>query len=733
MAGRIKGITIELNGETTKLQNALKNVDKGLRDTNNSLKDVDKLLKLDPKNVELLNQKEKLLNSAIEDTKTRLESLQNVAENSDLGEAEHDAVQREIIETQQKLDGLEGQLDSVTAASDEQVSAFDELSNTISDQEKELDSLKNEYISAVLEFGKGSEEANNLATEISSLSSELIDNRSKLEEASSAADSLDASLADTSGSIGDVGDASTSMSSIFGGSIGSMVDAFVAGGLIGMGAELVGSLGEVAEAVFDLANEWTEDMADIAIGTGATGEALEDLTTQAREASNAIAGVTNNDMANILAEVNTRLGYTGDQAQYATEEIAMFAKATGQDGVSAIDDLTDIMKQYHMDAEDIPGIMNDITTASQGCSMSAGEMQSALLANAGTFQEMGWSIEESLGFMEAYDNAGGNVSNITGGMRTAINKLTGEVDDVPGAIMTAIGMMQQWDGESDILSATVGETGKTISETFGGKNALTLANTMREVGGSVNTCTSALKNNDDAYKSTYKSSVTMKEEMGQMNKQVGNTAATFLNAYLNNLQLAGALQEGGESAREAQQKFAETDSAIDLIGKTFTDTSADMERSSAEAFSSIPSDASSAMSDAYNSVDGGMSSIESRLSGRLSFPYVETPHFSMSGQFDLEKGTVPTVSVRYWAKAMDHAYVLSNPTIFGAMGGHLLGGGEAGREVVSGESHLMKMIESAVGGAGNTYIVNGLTYDDGSNVADAVSALIRAAKIERRA
>ena len=73
MAGsRIKGITVEIDGNVTPLQEALKDVDKSLKDTQSSLKDVNRLLKLDPKNTELLRQKQGLLKKAINDTEDKL-------------------------------------------------------------------------------------------------------------------------------------------------------------------------------------------------------------------------------------------------------------------------------------------------------------------------------------------------------------------------------------------------------------------------------------------------------------------------------------------------------------------------------------------------------------------------------------------------------------------------------------------------------------------------------------
>ena len=68
-ANRIKGITIEIGGDTTKLQTALKGVNTEIRNTQSQLKDVEKLLKLDPGNTELLSQKHKLLAQAVSETK----------------------------------------------------------------------------------------------------------------------------------------------------------------------------------------------------------------------------------------------------------------------------------------------------------------------------------------------------------------------------------------------------------------------------------------------------------------------------------------------------------------------------------------------------------------------------------------------------------------------------------------------------------------------------------------
>ena len=124
MAGnRIKGITVEIGGDTTKLQTALKGVNTEIRNTQSQLRDVEKLLKLDPENTQLLVQKQRLLRDAVAETKQKLETLKTAAEqanaalaNGDISQDQYDALQREIIETEQRLRSLEQQAEQFSVA-----------------------------------------------------------------------------------------------------------------------------------------------------------------------------------------------------------------------------------------------------------------------------------------------------------------------------------------------------------------------------------------------------------------------------------------------------------------------------------------------------------------------------------------------------------------------------------------------------------------------------------------
>ena len=131
--GRVKGITIEIGGDTTKLETALKNVNTEIKNTESKLKDVNKLLKMDPGNTNLLSQKYKTLQTEIKATKEKLDTLKEAAKQADqaladgkMSKEQYDALQREIAETEQSLKSLEQEYKNFGSVQAQQIAAAGE-------------------------------------------------------------------------------------------------------------------------------------------------------------------------------------------------------------------------------------------------------------------------------------------------------------------------------------------------------------------------------------------------------------------------------------------------------------------------------------------------------------------------------------------------------------------------------------------------------------------------------
>ena len=112
MADRIRGITIEIDGDTTGLSKALKGVNSDLKTAQSGLNDVNKLLKLDPGNVELLRQKQEYLNDAISATEEKLQKEKQAleqmksADGFDKNSEQAKALERQIEADEQALKSL---------------------------------------------------------------------------------------------------------------------------------------------------------------------------------------------------------------------------------------------------------------------------------------------------------------------------------------------------------------------------------------------------------------------------------------------------------------------------------------------------------------------------------------------------------------------------------------------------------------------------------------------------
>lgn len=125
MASNIRGITVEIGGDTTKLGSALSSVNSQSKALQTELKSVNRLLKLDPSNTELLSQKQNILKESISATKDKLNQLKSVQdqvnaqyESGEIDEGAYRAFQRELVATEQKLKDLQNQakeFGSVTA------------------------------------------------------------------------------------------------------------------------------------------------------------------------------------------------------------------------------------------------------------------------------------------------------------------------------------------------------------------------------------------------------------------------------------------------------------------------------------------------------------------------------------------------------------------------------------------------------------------------------------------
>lgn len=177
MAGKIKGINIEIGGDTTGLDKALKNVNKSASDASKEIKEIDRALKFDPGNVVLLGQKQELLAKQVSNAKEKLETLKTAEEQvqkqfaeGKIGKEQYRAFQREVEVTQNVLKGYENKLENVNqalagngSATDSNISKLKTLQSEQQQLHSELQKVDSQYKLQESALGKNASEADKLA------------------------------------------------------------------------------------------------------------------------------------------------------------------------------------------------------------------------------------------------------------------------------------------------------------------------------------------------------------------------------------------------------------------------------------------------------------------------------------------------------------------------------------------------------------------------------------------
>ena len=124
MAENVKGIVVEIGGDTKGLSKAISSLNSEIRGTQSELNKVNRLLKLDPTNIDLLKQKEQLLGEQIKNTENKVESLRNakkkadqeMADGTEINQKQYRELVRELTSAELKLKDLQAEASKSRAA-----------------------------------------------------------------------------------------------------------------------------------------------------------------------------------------------------------------------------------------------------------------------------------------------------------------------------------------------------------------------------------------------------------------------------------------------------------------------------------------------------------------------------------------------------------------------------------------------------------------------------------------
>lgn len=479
-----------------------------------------------------------------------------------------------------------------------------------------------------------------------------------------------------------------------------------------------------------------DDMRDaIVIGTGASGEALDELCSIAQDVATTVP-VSFAQAGDYIQDLNTRLGLTGDDLRDVATQLGALQSMVG--GVN-VETLAGAFSAWGIAAEDMGAEMDYLFSVSQATGISFDSLTAMLEKSAPALQQLGFSFEESANMAGLLDRAGMDAQGMMTKMTRAFTEIAAEGGDASQAFQDMLGEMQAYIDAGDTAAAM-----DIATQLFGTKGAAQFLQALEDGTLDMEAFQDAALGAGDGIMGTYEATADWAESLEVLKNKAAvalEPLATF--AF-------DALGAGIDAVTQAFEEIAPVvEPLIETLGAVLTDTVLPGVQQAVETLSPVISELGSVfmavatfvvnavarifefvvpkfnaiLSTAVDVWTGIRSAIEEPLGKARDFiknaidkikgffefkfqwPHIPLPHFSITGSanpLDWLTGGLPSIGIEWYAKGG----IIDGATLYGV--------GEKGGELVwpSYEPYLTKYADAIVsrmdgGGTVNNYYIDG--------------------------
>ena len=496
MAGNIKGIKIEIDGDTQPLQKALKNVNKAATDASQELKQIDKALKFDTGNVTLLTQKQEVLQKQVATTKEKLETLRQAQsqveqqfKNGDIGADQYRAFQREVETTKNVLKGYEGKLANVNQALAENGSATQNNKNQLKELQNEQKQLASENEKVVSSFklqesqlGANASEADKLALaekrigaqsdivarQIENLEKQLALTKQEYGENSAEANKMETQLNQAKTAYSNLSQEMNNLGSAGKQASGSLSETnnLLKAELLNQFSEKLSNISQklvdFGKSALEAFRQVDEGMDTIVTKTGASGDSLKEM----QDIASSIATTIPTDFSKAgeaVGEVNTQFGLTGDALKDVSVEMIKFAEINGTDITNSTISASKALEAYELSTSDLGKVLDSTTYTAQSTGVSVDDLMKKAIEGAPQIKMLGLSFEEGVSLLGQFEVSGVDASSALSGLTKAAGTYAKQGKTLKEGLIETIDKIKNTSSETEAMGLAM--------EVFGAKKA----------------------------------------------------------------------------------------------------------------------------------------------------------------------------------------------------------------------------------------------------------------------
>lgn len=441
MGNRIKGITVEIGGDTTGLDKALRGVNSSITKTQSALNDVNKLLKLDPSNTVLVAQKQQLLSQAVSQTSDKLEALESAQEQvtaafqrGDIGQDKYQAFQREVEETRGKLNQYKNDLSSLQTEQDRLSSNTARLEKLFSSTGTQVDDyadvLGSKLVSAIK---NGTANSDQMKTAIEKIGKSATGGKADIRQLTDALDTVDDgdAIRNLIEELKQAGDAAQDTAE----DVGQIAEN-TKGAALMQTADQLSAVGDkiqdIGTKAMDAYAETENAVTKVNAYFGETGQAAEDSANVIKSVYSDGVGESMDSVADAVLMVKKNLGDLSEtDLTNLTQQAITLDELYGIDMNETLRGVNSLMQQYGLTAQEA---MDYIVVGTQNGLDKTNELGDNLSEYAGKFSQAGYSASE---YFQLLDNGLKNGAYNLDKVNDAINEVTTRLVD--GTIEESIG------------------------------------------------------------------------------------------------------------------------------------------------------------------------------------------------------------------------------------------------------------------------------------------------------